>query len=157
VPERPIVRSFFVLSATAVLLGAVGSGSVAQEAVSLEPGTRVRVTAGDYERPVIGAVSPASAADTLRLTQGAAIPVSTIERLEISRGRKSRWVMGGVIGAAVGGGILAYSGSQTNEAFMSGPAAVLGGVAGGLLGFTAGALIGRSIRTERWVVHLLTR
>jgi hypothetical protein len=107
------------------------------------------------EHPVIGVVTLSPTPDTLALVGGVAIPVAAIERLEISGGRRSRRLVGSLVGAAVGAALGAYDGSKASDPFVSGPAAVIGGVGGGLLGLLVGGLVGRAIPAgpERWEDH----
>lgn len=125
------------------------AGQAAVRVVGFEPGTRVRVSApgileGRYQGPVLG-----MRGDTLLLpveNRDVGVPLPTITRLEISRGR-DRMVgalIGGVVGVAVlgGTGLVVDRTSCTDYCFA--------GIAGAVVGAPAGALVGALIGRERW-------
>jgi hypothetical protein len=154
--------------ALAALVTLTASAAAAQTP-SLEPGTRVRVTSDSLGR-VVGVVAPAGR-DTIAVTtpdggSRVAIPVASVERLDVSRGRTAGAgaARGALIGAAVSGGLgvaatgLVYFYERRHDATRScyescylGTAivGVLSGVV--LLGSTAtGALIGAAVGAEGW-------
>ena len=104
-------------------------------------------------------------ADTLILTVGkltASHPLSAVTRLEVSRGRKSKWLTGAAIGAPVGAlagvGILTLANGQwvCGDYEVGGLCWVVvgaGTIGGGLLG----ALVGAIAKTERWEEASLNR
>jgi hypothetical protein len=100
-------------------------------------------------------------ADSIRIQpqappQAASIPVHTITRLEISRGRHSKADKGALIGGIAGAGaglffIPAAAEACENSCAVRVPAAIalLAGILGGF-GAGIGALIGTTSRSERW-------
>jgi hypothetical protein len=79
------------------------------------------------------------------------IPMTLVQRLEVSRGKKSHWIAGALAGA---GGGLALTALYCNDPPLGGKcdsgewahtAAFFGGI-----GAAGGALIGAVIRTDRW-------
>jgi hypothetical protein len=148
-----------VLATLASLLLALPltAAPVAEEAPTLEPGDRVRVTLAETpSRALVGALEARGEHDlTLRLDQHSrVVPADAILRVEVSRGRRpsTKWaVLGGLAGGAVGafaGGCLANKddygvlcAGQDDTRY------VIGGAAGGLVGGAVGAWLGR---TERW-------
>jgi hypothetical protein len=129
----------------------------AQETLTLTPGARVRVSAPDLLGPgaLIGNVV-ALRGDTLvvrKADAGAAglhLPLARVERLEVSRGRRSRGTgaaLGFLVGAAVGAayGEAGHPGLGHTDISEGGETAIYAGV-GGLLGAAIGAVLGG----ERW-------
>ena len=134
----------------------------------IDEGTKVRVSTTSSYVGVVAALS----ADTLYLAPArygdpsVAVPIESITRLEVSRGRgPGAWIGGGIgllAGAIIGGSIATSAtenpcddrGCTLGEALGSlneQAAAGLGGiVVGGALGLLAGALIGRGLSPERW-------
>lgn len=125
------------------------TGLFAQE---LEPGTRVRVTALSVSnQPIVGELR-AIGNDSLTVRQQGTdartrMALSSVSRIEVSRGLRSNTWRYATTGALVGGvaglviGILA-----TDD---------VGGIAGatvggGLVGGVGGGLLGRSQRSEDW-------
>ncbi len=150
---RCINRWLYMLTAATLLVPVAFGTSSAQQVNSLQPGTRVRVMAPSIaERPLIGTVALYPAPDTLALTRGVAIPLVAIEQLEISRGRKSHWIMGALMGAGIGAALGVSAGAEETGELGAGPAMVIGGVGLGLLGLLVGGLVGNAIpaEPERW-------
>lgn len=124
------------------------------------PGARVRVRIDSPPPPrtVIGTVR-APGADTLVLAPADGgplryIPTSSIDRLEVSRGRgvvASHVLIGAVAGAAIGGVVAGTSSSCAGDdpwcRFWRN-LAVLGGVG---LGGVVGAGVGALIKGEKWM------
>lgn len=129
----------------------------AEQAPPLESGTRVRVTvAGAESRPRIGTYE-ALRDNSLVLQadeRSLSIPFATVQRFEVSHGRKLS-VLGAVVGAVVGGAVGFFGvGCFANKDSYGVPCGgqddtkfVIGGLVGGLAGGALGALIGRR---ERW-------
>ncbi|MDH3457542.1 MAG: hypothetical protein OER90_11955 [Gemmatimonadota bacterium] len=125
----------------------------------LQPGQRVHVTVPTLGIKKQAATFEALRGDVLVVVADSAMncPLSSVSRLEVSRGRKSNAVkglaIGSVAGVVVGAvlGVVASTGSGetlcywgTVECGASGAAAF--GVFGGLVGLGIGALS----KTERW-------
>lgn len=134
------------------------------------PGTRVRVTGpclagaptppgscrvtGDFVRSNDGVIVIARADSTFQ------VRVADLDRLEISRGTRSRWLPGAGAGLIVGGvatWAITYHGGSTSPCDRSAnqdalSASECAGVValGAVAGAALGAGIGSLIRTERW-------
>jgi hypothetical protein len=127
----------------------------AQDASELTSSTRIRVTSTMDSRAQIGTYQ-ALTDTTLVLSFGVtsrAIPLSSISRLESSRGRKLS-VVGALSGFIVGGVAGALAGCSANrdsyDVFCAGQSdtkVVLGAVLGGAAGATLGAVL---FRREQW-------
>lgn len=140
----------------------------------VEPGVRIRLTvpcdlvsppASEQRR--IGCAFTGELAglqtDTIDLTVDGirhSYNFKAVQRLEVSRGDRSHWLLGAGIGLAIGAGstylVLHHGGSTSlcnqsanQDALRSSECRGLVGV-GGLVGAGLGALIGGRIRTERW-------
>jgi hypothetical protein len=153
---------------------ALPSAAPAQTAADLSPGTRVRVVDAGTG-PVVGTVS-AVRGDTLVVVSGkgagareVALSVSSIRRLQVSRGRPSRplsALQGAAIGAVTGsvGGVLGTTiGSlQADEScgravagddllcFSTAEWAMIGVMIGAPMGAASGAALGFLFPQERW-------
>lgn len=140
----------------AALAGIPSAAAVAQ-AAGLHPGQRVRVTSAAEAAPVRTGVIETIDRHTLHLrtagdTVATAIPMASIARVQVSRGRHSKWLTGLAIGmgaGAVGGAILGGS-SEDDLLFSSGDKAVIGAVGFGVLGGAVGVVAGALTKTERW-------
>lgn len=147
------------LACLAVMLLAVPTGTAAaQDATSLEPGQRVRVTAPalglDRHEERVAAVL----GDTLVLTS-TRCSLADIERLDVHTGRRSYAVTGGLIGAAVGLVIGTGVGVAEQSRYDCDPQNAWAPcipplptipIMLGLLGGTVGAVTGAFIKTDRW-------
>ncbi len=145
---------------------------VAQEPAILEsvtPGNRIRVSALEYfkkikiSRPsrkiarVVGTVVAANA-DTLFLridkqVEPLKVPLSSLKKIEVSRGKKSRAGKGALIGFLIGFATaeafcahIRYEDSGTMGANPWDCGLVIGGPAGGVIG----AVMGAAINGGRW-------
>ncbi len=88
------------------------------------------------------------------------VPVASITRLEVRRGRKSNWAEGAGIGLLVGaatGAIIVVASGDCGGGFGPCPTAGQGAVFLGGLGGVIGLIIGASTTTERWVEVPLDR
>ena len=147
------------LSILFLLMLAYSLESVAQEPVQIVPGERVRVLApGISPDRVVGTVVSLDA-DTLMLKDGgqiapSKIPLTSVTRLDVSRGHKSGAGKGALIGAIVGAaggtvlGIVFYN-HPGDEGKQSSPLIVVPALAS-LVGAGLGAIIGLPFKTERW-------
>lgn len=86
------------------------------------------------------------------------LPLTAIQRLEVSHGEQSRWRMGStiglVVGALAGGAIGGADGANSRADFDVAPteAYVAGGIIlGATAGFVAGAITGSFFKTDRWI------
>lgn len=78
------------------------------------------------------------------------IPLASVERLQIRGGKRSNWLKGGIIGAAIGSGgvaLVALSDSDAGE-FGQLVALLIGVGAGG--GALVGTLVGSQIKSDGW-------
>lgn len=166
-----------------VLLGPTWSIS-AQEQVGPRPGERVRVQLA-CRAPAVGGASGCPReretgvlveleGDRLVLeSEGSTVtyPLSSVTRLEASRGSTSRWKAGALIGFLAGAGVtfaILDSGDpastnpcdpSSNQDAIGGPGTCLliAGVVGGLPGGLLGLFVGSRLRTERWETVSLGR
>ena len=126
----------------------------AQERTTVEPGTRVRVTAPHVD--IVRHTGTLARIDADTLVVGArAIAVEWVTRLEVVRGQKSHLLQGMGIGllagAAVGAVAIASSGDLDNcDPFSPTTCVLIGAGLGAAVGIPVGALIGLAVRTDRW-------
>ena len=135
----------------------------------LAPGARVRLYAsqtadGRYGRFVGRIVRWVPDSLTLKPEDDlpVVVPVASITRLEVSRGRRSNWAEGAGIGLLVGAatGAIVFglaSGDCEGWCFTAESAAAAGAVVFGGLGGVIGLIAGASTTTERWVEVPLAR
>jgi hypothetical protein len=146
----------------------------AQQPPPVEPGARVRV--GQECRDAytgrgatgLGRICPtdigvltAMTSDSIVLNTAEegdllAFALDSVTRIDVHRGRKSKWLLGMGIGFLAGSGAGAlvgtsldcteYLGTTSNEASCTG----LGALGGAAVGAVVGALVGSSIRTDKW-------
>jgi hypothetical protein len=152
------LSTLLVTSLAIAPLAAVAS----QEPAVINPGDRVRVTAPSVlGGPFAGTVLTRDP-DSLVVqggTETRRLPLASITRLDLSRGRKSHTLLGAgvgfLVGAGVGGALFAsdpYSCDEVHSACI-----VLGAVALGAAGALVGAVTGALVRTERWAEVPLER
>lgn len=140
-----------------------------------QPGQRVRITHECRTRtPVTRQVTTLCRrqagrllevrADSITLAVGdqpAGYRIGDLTRLELSRGRRSRWLAGGLVGSAIGGvaafAVLNGGGSkslcnqsQNQDAVAFSECVGLAALFGMVPGFGLGALVGAVARSERW-------
>ncbi len=159
------MRSRLAPVALAVLaLSPFTAGLAQEQALPLEPGTRVRVTAPALGLDKQAATFETVIGDTLVLSVDSTtfFPLASVARLDVYRGRKSHSGRGAMIGAlpgAVIGGVVAHE-LCTDEwmaADKAAECALLGGVIGAGVGMGVGAIVGSLIKTDRWVEVPLDR
>ncbi len=138
---------------------------------SVIPGNRLRVTAAEYfqktkiRKPlsnrarVVGTVMTANA-DTLFLKIDnqpepviLSVPVASLKKLEVSRGKNSKTgsVAGiGFLVGAIAGAALGYHADERGNDLAPEHAALIGAGYGGLIGILIGAATGSRMRGDRW-------
>ena len=132
-------------------------------------GTRVRITAAALARPMIGTLE-GRGLDSLvwRPEQDerlVSLPLKSVQRLEISQGRRADTWRGALIGALVGiaaGTVVGLAAGSDDcprtglaafgavDCFTRGEAAAGGAAVGAIGGGVIGLLIGSSRKSERW-------
>ena len=129
-------------------------GGAPTEIAAQEPlasGSRVRVTAPECELRGQTTTFRALRADTLVL-YGAACPLASVTRLDVSRGQKSHAVVGSLVGAGAGAlvGLAMCANTDVcgilSDNDIKGEVVATSVVVGGLLGL----LVGYLIKTDRW-------
>jgi len=146
-------RATVVVVMIAMLVAAPGSVS----AQTVAEGSRVRVKTSDSK--VVGTLTETTDEElALRLENGSLvrIPLTTIERLEVSRGKKGNAGKGLLIGLGAGV-LLGWAGANTGcneKGFLSSLdniGCASGQAAGGfLVGLVGGVVAGALVKTERW-------
>jgi hypothetical protein len=136
------------------------SGAMAQK--TLPEGARVRVTAPEIaEEPIFGVVSsldPAFIKLTVprdRRNPERMIPLSSVSRIEVYRGRKHSPLPGMgtglLIGAGIGLGIGVAAATENDNWVCDGAECIFGGaLGGGLWGVIIGGLFGAAFGQEQW-------
>ena len=161
----------FIARVAGLLLAAAAShqvGSAESQAPALV-GARVRVTtaaafAGDSlgGRRIVGVLTAVreGSVEILENDRGPLlVPLRSVARFEVSRGRKSRAGRGALIGALTGaaaGAVTGYLGcgdcgeGESFFAIDAAGAAALVGFVGAVVGTPIGAVIGSLFHTDRW-------
>ncbi len=128
-----------------------------QERLLLQPGQRVRVTAPDLGIKKQVATFEALHGDTLVLGGDVTmyLPLASVMRLDVSRGRERQTHRGMLIGGAIGAAAGALWGAvepvcEISDTGNKMGCVVAGGLVLGLVGGGVGALVGASIRTDVW-------
>jgi hypothetical protein len=151
---RTVAARVAVLATAASCL--LTHGAQAQENLVVERGARVRIT-GPAQRHV--GTFEALRADTLVLVDDSvqSIPLHTIDRFEVSRGRRPKtwtgaqvgFLAGAAAGAAVGAVASSCSGSECAPLSTGGwiaAGALVAGAAGGVIG----AIVGATTHSDIW-------
>lgn len=146
-------------SRIAILVAVLGATAAeAQTVRHLTPDARVRLTAPGLPGRLYGRTETADSGRVVVVTpEGAAriaLPLSAIDKLDVSQGRPR--LIGGVVGGAggllLGGLVGAQTGSGDSDP--EGWGAFVGMLAGATAGLTAGAILGTAFVPERWrTVH----
>ena len=150
------MRHSALVSLALALAVAPLDGVMAQDALAVQVGTRVRVTAPELDLERYDGTLVAVRGDTL--TVGTVhVPLTSVTRLDVHRGRTGNWRKGAKIGALVGLptglalGVLFQQwchsiGDVGDPCWVFVPAsAVAVGLAGGLVGAAVGAF-----KRDRW-------
>jgi hypothetical protein len=149
-----------------VLSGVVGANALAQANAPVQPGQRVRVRSTVTSTPELTGVVEAVRPDTLLVRDddrsvATAVPLPTVDRLQVSLGRHSHWVRGAGIGFVVGavtGAVLGAAGHNEEDVFFGpGATAFMGAILLSPIGAATGALVGLMVKTERWETVSLDR
>lgn len=143
---------------------------LAQGSPELVPGARVRVSAltvpyGKMIGTVISLTADTLVIENENLLYSIAVPISSVSKLEVSRGQKSAagkgagigFVVGAVIGAAIGVGLGANPGFCAMDELENGDTCIgevapLGAVGLGLLGAGIGAAVGAARPLSRFEI-----
>jgi hypothetical protein len=147
-----------VIVPAAVLLSSVSIAALDAQTVAV--GSRVRATVEARSGKLTGTLvewgqdtlylAPDGSAELVTAT---AIPLSTLSRLETSRGMKSNAgkgaLIGGGIGLVIGGGMSLIAGSTVDTEVTSTDYLIFTGLVT-VGGAGIGALIGALIKSERW-------
>ncbi len=139
------------------------TGLVAQHTL-VTPGARVRVSAPTVaERPLLGTVVALEVetliVDAQHYAHPLTLPLASLAWLEVSRGQKSRTVRGAGIGFLVGGAaglataaiVCAIAGDCDPDSSYTGLVYASLGVLGAGVGALTGAIIGSTIKVDRWL------
>lgn len=141
--------------------------AVAQDALWLRPGSKVRMTAPALDlSDRVGRVHELNG-DTLVVLVDALhtsrlrldvvdVPLSSISKLEVVTGRRGHWLEGAGIGFLLGVVTGAASGDDPSNAYFgysAGEKAAIGGLSFGLIGAGIGALI----KSDKWAEVPLDR
>lgn len=154
-----LVAMVFISLTVLAMLSRASADLAAQDSL-VSVGERVRVSTESGET-YVGLVSLATSGVIEVLDEGTAssVPLSTVTRLEVSRGQKSNGRKGAVIGSlsgALSGAVIGFSLGDDpplfSEAFFfsAGEKAGIGFLLGAGGGAIIGALIGKAIHAEQW-------
>jgi hypothetical protein len=145
--------SRFLASIASVLVALAVSAQAADDR-PVTMGDRVRITAPSVLTKRVEGTLAAVDRETLSVfstAEGKKVEVrrSQITKLELTRGKMSRWRTGALIGAAwgVGFGVVLSNPPSSAEHFDVNGGAVAAGV---LIGASPGGLIGAALHTDRW-------
>lgn len=139
-------------------------GTLVAQPTGLNVDDRVRVTTliSGARVMLAGTVLPSSF-DSLNIEMAArrfSFALADVHRVEASRGLRGNGLNGALVGAGVGGLVLGGLAAASESGCSSGgfnicfgvpTAFALAGGVGALLGGLAGAVIGDNVRTDRWV------
>ncbi len=150
-----------VLAAALVLTGS--ADLFGQEAPPVAPGDRVRIAAPEIVNDRVVGTVVALKPDTLAVNvenrdSPLALPLASLTKLEVSQGQKSRTLKGAGIGFLVGGAAglataalaCAIAGDCDADDPYTGLVYAVFGVLGAGVGTLTGAIIGSTIKVDRW-------
>lgn len=146
-------------------LAALPRPAGAQAGWGLEPGTRVRLSLiGEVGAWTVEGTAEELSPDALRLrvdgdATPTAVPWDAIQRMQVSVGLRRSTGRGALIGAAVGavGGFALGLSTGGGFGTTAGEMGVAGGVMFGAIGTGVGAVIGWTVKTDRWREKLRRR
>jgi hypothetical protein len=148
------VRKTIIWSLVSLLLTWTTIESIAQEVSQVAPGDRVRVS---LIETVFVSRLVALNADTVFLENQLVLPIASIVKFEVNRGRKSMARKGMGTGFLIGAGIGAVVGAVTlasvcdaNAGGCAGVGVLLVGLPSGLLGAVIGGTVGATNSRETW-------
>lgn len=150
-PRSPHHTGWIAVGIALISLAAVFP-AYAQEALTVPPGTRIRIqTEGQPDEWVVGTYLGREG-DAVRLDVGAVplapVPASTITRVEVNTGRRSNTGKGALAGAAAGAVFGLVAGITCEyECYALATIGVFAGLGAGI-----GALAGSLVRSDRWEV-----
>lgn len=122
-------------------------------------GDEVRVSRANGGERVRGTLTAMDSAGVTVHSASGDVRVATgdVGRIQIYRGRESKWAPGFAIGFASGGVIGASGGFLSGDdeggdflSFTAPEKAVILGIAGAIAGSTVGALVGLAVRADHW-------
>ena len=151
---------------SAVLVGAFLIHSLwmpcsAKESSPVVPGARVRIKARSVSKHRLVGTVVTVGPDTLQFRSKKhaaplAIPIASLEKLDVSTGSKGNFANGAIMGLVSGGAVGAIIGLAAGDdesGFLQFSAQDKAAMAGGLLGGVGllfGAAIGASIKSDKW-------
>lgn len=127
---------------------------------ALTSGDRVRFQFEKRGRSLKATIESVTADELVLRPNGAAAPLrfslSQLPGLEVAQGRRSQWRKGALIGSIPGAVLFGLAGGVIecdigDDDCFSPSSAVAGGLIGGALTASVGALVGLAFRTDRWV------
>lgn len=152
-PRISPLLTALVLTASADLL--------AQQAPPVAPGDRVRVTT---RTKLVGNLVTLSADTCVLHVEGRdaslSLPIASLTKFEVSRGRKSNALKGlgiGFLGGAAVGALIGLGLDEEGGEVSAGTWALIGAAPGAVVGAVVGVAVGASTKTDRWEVVPLER
>jgi hypothetical protein len=149
--EITLTRAFVVLVCSSLVTPAFAQ---ATNSVAVDQRVRVTTDTATHIGRVV-AVAPESVRVAADDRDPVAIATPAVRKIEISRGRGSKWrtyaIQGAIISGAIGGVLLPLQRETVGENGTSvGKAVALGVWSGGLFGGLIGGAIGASKSADRW-------
>jgi hypothetical protein len=151
------IASFFIIAALGLSAAPLAAQGMHTETAP-EQGLRVRVTAAGAAEPLTGTLAFQDAT-TIALLRApgdtALVPLHAVERLEVSRGRRSNAgrglrrgaLIGAAVGAVLGVALMADDGGYFDYGAEAIP---LGAAGGAMYGSVIGLVVGALSRSEQW-------
>lgn len=161
--RQMLSRIHYCAAAVLLAIGSAPSVAVSQTAPTIAPGTKVRAKAtgagpGWIEGDLVRVTSDTVVIRDPTVGDSARLAASSLTRFEVSRGRGSGTLRGGLLGFRIGAGAGVLLGMAALAESCSGfcpaevgPSEILAAAAiVGSVGAGIGALIGSASRIERW-------